>query len=90
MAIEFLQAQKRQRYLILILTLVICGILLVVWLGFFKKPAAAPIYLPVIVPPKIEINWDVLKDEALAELQSFKQIPALKDEVGRENPFTPY
>ncbi|MFH1575368.1 MAG: hypothetical protein ABIB55_00280 [Candidatus Nealsonbacteria bacterium] len=91
MAIEFLQAQKKQRYLILILTLAICATLLVVWIGFFKTPAVvAPVFLPQAVQPKIGINWDVLKDTKLEALQNFEQTPALEDEVGRENPFTPY
>lgn len=91
MAIEFLQAQKKQRYLILILTLAICTILLVVWLGFFRGSAAVvPVSSPQTNQPKIEINWDVLKDTKLEALKGFEQVPALKDEVGRENPFTPY
>jgi len=91
MAIEFLQAQKKQRYLILILTLIICATLLVVWLGFFQGAApVAPVSLPAAVQPEIEINWDVLQDEALAELKSFEEIPALEEKAGRKNPFTSY
>lgn len=91
MAIEFIRAQKRQRYLILILTLIICAILLVVWLGFFRTPAPAiPVSSPTVAQPKIEINWNVLKDAGLEELKSFNQIPALKNKVGRENPFATY
>lgn len=91
MAIEFLQAQKKQRYLILILTLVICAILLVVWLGFFRAPApVVPVSLPKATQPKIEINWDALKDTKLEALKIFEQVPTLKDKVGRENPFTSY
>ncbi len=91
MAIEFLQAQKKQRYLILILTLIICGILLVVWLGFFRTPApVVPVFLPQAIQPTIEINWETLNDTKLEALKAFEQIPALKDDTGRENPFTPY
>ena len=91
MAIEFLQAQKRQRYLILILTLAICGIILVVWLGFFRGPGpVVPVSPPTAIQPEIEINWDVLTDPKLEALKIFEQVPALKDEVGRENPFTSY
>lgn len=91
MAIDFLQAQKKQRYLIIILTLAICAILFVVWLGFFKSPApVVPGSFPQVIKPKIEINWDVLKDTKLEELQIFQQIPALKDKAGRKNPFISY
>jgi len=91
MAIEFLQAQKKQRYLILILTLAICAILLVIWLGFFRTPApVVPVSSPMVAQPKIEINWDVLKDTKLEALKTFEQIPDLKGKAGRENPFTSY
>jgi len=91
MAIEFLQAQKKQRYMMLILTFTICAILLVVWLGFFRQPeSVVPVSTPTLIQPKIEINWDVLADEKLEVLKTFERIPELKDEVGRENPFTDY
>lgn len=91
MAIEFLQAQKRQRYLILILTLIICAGLLVVWLGFFKGSApVVQVAAPKATQPKIEINWDALKDAQLETLQSFQPVPDFKDKTGRENPFTSY
>lgn len=91
MAIEFLQAQKKQRYLMLILTLVICAILLIVWLGFFRSPTTiVPVSVFEETKPKIEINWDTMSDTKLEVLNSFEQISELKDEIGRENPFTPY
>ena len=92
MAIEFIQTQKRQRYLILILTLVISAILLVVWQGFFREPApSTTTSLPAVAPSKIEINLEVLKDIKLGELKIFEQVPAFEDEVvGRKDPFTPY
>lgn len=91
MAIEFLKAQKRQRYLILILTLAICAILLVVWWGFLRTPAPAmPVASSLLDQPKIEINWATLKDAGLGELKIFEQIPAFEDKAGRGNPFTSY
>lgn len=91
MAIEFLQAQKKQRYLILILTLAICVTLFVVWWGFLRTPApAAPVSSSAIVQPKIVINWNVLKDVRLETLNIFEQIPPLQGEAGRENPFISY
>lgn len=92
MAIEFIQAQKKQRYLILILTLVICATLLVIWQGFFQEPAPAiptPV-LPEVAPAKIEINLGILDDQKLANLKIFEQISTTTDEIGRENPFAPY
>jgi len=91
MAIEFIQAQKRQRYLILIFTLIICAIILIVWLGFLRSPTSTvPVSSTAMVHPKIEINWDILKDTKLKNLQVFQQVPVLKDKTGRQNPFAPY
>ncbi|MFH1780690.1 MAG: hypothetical protein ABH841_01680 [Candidatus Nealsonbacteria bacterium] len=91
MANEFLQAQKKQRYLILILALVICSIVAVIWFGFFQAPApVVQVLSPAMVHSDIDINWDVLEDAKLEALKSFEQIPAIKDEIGRENPFIPY
>lgn len=91
MAIDFLRAKKRQRYLILILALVICLILVVIWQGFLKSagpPAAvAP---PVFFPTEIKIKWEVLQDARLSQLQPFVPIPAFEEEVGREDPFISY
>ena len=46
--------------------------------------------IPVIPePPKIEINFGVLKNPVLKELQPFEEINPLEERAGRENPFTP-
>lgn len=91
MAITFLQEKKKQRYLVLILALVICAILLIVWLGFLREaePTSLPV-LPDLAPPQVEIDWATLQDPRLTELQAFEQILPLEEEIGRENPFLPY
>ncbi len=89
MPIEFLQAQKKQRYLILILTFIICAILLVVWLGFFKTPApVVNVSSPMTVHPKIEINFGLLKRDLTvvppvfsAELTANPSLPALNQKI---------
>lgn len=91
MAIIFLQEKKRQRYLILVLALLIFAILLVVWQGFSKKPEAVPSSsVGSLAPQKIIINWSVLEDPKLAELQPFEQIQPFEGKIGRKNPFVPY
>lgn len=89
MAIDFLQAQKKQRYLILILTLVICATLLIVWLGFFRSSASVvPVSLPTAIQPKIEINFGLFKRDLVvvppvfsAELTTKPSLPALNQKV---------
>ena len=91
MAIDFLQAKKQQRYLILILALVIFAILIIVWQGFFKAPAVSltPLATPAL-PQKVIINWSTLQAPQLKELQVFEEISPFEGEIGRENPFIPY
>lgn len=89
MAIEFLQAQKRQRYLLLILALAICGILAVVWLGFLRGQAPAVQVSPSpATHPKIDIDFGLLKKDLVvaapvfsAELTANPSAPALNQKV---------
>ena len=91
MAITFLQAKKRQRYLVLTLALAIFVILIIVWQSFLKgKEAPVNPLVPLLAPQKVLIDWQTLKDPKIAALQTFEQILPFEDEVGRENPFIPY
>ena len=90
MAITFLEERKKQRRLVLILTLVIFTILLVVWYGFFMKKETVSPPLPVLIPQKIEIDWQTLKNPQLQEMQPFEEIFPFEEEIGRENPFLQY
>lgn len=96
MAFTFLQQKKKQKKLILILVAVTCAILVVVWQGFLKeeKPVL-PSITEVPTTPKIEINWQILKDPRLEKLQPFEKIKPFEEitpegEIGRENPFVPF
>lgn len=90
MAITFLQAKKRQRYLVLILALVIVAILIIVWQGFLKGGALVSPAVPSLTHQKVLIDWSVLKDSRITELQSFAEILLFEGEIGRQNPFIPY
>ena len=91
MAITFLQEKKRQRYLLLILALIIFAILIIVWQSFFRtqEPSLTPLATPV-VPQEIIIDWSTLQVPQLAELQAFEEIVPFEGKVGRKNPFIPY
>jgi len=90
MAIVFLQKRKIQNYLILIFIGVLLITTIVIWQGFFRKEKI-PLPEEVLRPPKkAEINFEVLKNSLLKNLEPFQEIPPFEKEVGRENPFLPY
>jgi len=92
MVINFLQEKKRQRNLILILALIIIAILIIVWQGFLRggETPTTPSILPSLPLQKITIDWQILQDPQIVELQAFEPILPFGDEIGRENPFIPY
>ena len=85
------QRSKIQKYLPHILIGVLLITALIVWLGFLRKEE---ISLPEIsiFPQKIEINFEVLENPFLDELESFEkiQLPEGGVKTGRSNPFIPY
>lgn len=93
MAITITQERKKQRYLMLALALVICGIIFMVWWGFFRgeEEVAMPLNQPIIyAPPQVAINWQLLKDIRGQFIRPFEEISEFKGEFGRTNPFMPY
>lgn len=90
MAVKFIKERKKQKYLIIGFGIMLVVISIVLWSGYFKKEK--PIVLPVsaIPPREIKINFEVLENPFLKELQPFVEISPFVGEKGRENPFTPY
>ncbi len=66
--------QQKQKYLILILPILILTIVFVIFFGKFFEFSGNKIKYPpfILETKKIEINWDVLEDPGLEELQIFK------------------
>ena len=88
MVLTFIEPQKRQKYLIFILIVVIFGIVFLIWNYFLAKPQ--PPSFKHLPPPEIKINFEILKSPILDELQLFEEISPFEEEIGRENPFIPY
>ncbi|MBI2450401.1 MAG: hypothetical protein HYV47_02610 [Candidatus Nealsonbacteria bacterium] len=92
MAIIFTEERKKQRYLILALTLIIFSILFVVWLGLSRgEEAETAVAIPITYPlPEVEINWQALENIRGKTPQPFAEIGEFKGRFGRDNPFIPY
>ncbi len=89
MAIVFLQKKQRQKYLLLSLLGAAVLVPVIWWRISYKPPEAGPLQ-PIAAPPKIEINYKVLENLELRELQPFEQISPFSGEAGRENPFASF
>lgn len=107
MPIVFAQKRKNQRILIIVFVVVLLITAIVIWQGFFKKEKTTGEYYfegNVVFPQEeIKIDFNVLKNPLLNELQSFSEIEPLKENTttikgkiemtgkkGRENPFLPH
>ncbi|MBZ9571758.1 hypothetical protein KJA15_00230 [Patescibacteria group bacterium] len=82
--------RKRQRYLIFIFIAIVLGAVFILAYNFLIKPRPLPPEILPPLPPKIEINFELLKSPLLREFQSFEKISSFEEEIGRENPFIPY
>jgi len=91
MAITFTQEKKKQKYLVVILILIILIIFAIVWWGFLGEAEKPIPTTPSFVPKQIQIDWEVLQQEELKNLDAFEGITVdLEEEIGRENPFKAY
>lgn len=91
MAITFLEKRKTQRYLIFVFLIVSFITFWVFWRGYFVKEELPLPKVTLPPPPKIEINFELLKHPILEKLEMFEKIQPIEEvEIGRENPFIPY
>lgn len=91
MAITFIKEKQKQKYLVLILASLIFVTLGVVWWGVLREKKGVVNQLaPVFTQPEIQIDWQILQNTKLKELEIFEEISAPEEKIGRKNPFTPY
>lgn len=87
MAITSSQRKKIQKYLVILLVILLVSIGIVVWWGFFKEKTLPPVSEEVSTP-KIEIDLSLFENPQFNSLQPFEKFtPPEKGEAGRENPF---
>lgn len=89
MAITFIQQKKKQKYLLIILAVLIAISLLVIWQMFLAKPEPAPVS-KALEKPEVKINFDAFKNPIFNKLTPFEPITPFDEEAGRDNPFSPY
>jgi len=93
MAITFVEEQKKQKYLFLLLIGLILLTFFILQREFLFKPKTLQPLMPteVLQPKQIEINFEILRSPQLEMLEPFQSIiPSEEEEIGRENPFLPY
>ncbi len=92
MAITFQEQIKRQKRLIFIFlgVLVAAGIFIGVWYFYMQQETSTEEVFIQQHFKKIKIDFEVLDNPLLKELQPIEKIPDFEGELGRENPFVPY
>jgi hypothetical protein len=80
------QREKRQRILIIVFLLVVLTTLLVLYFGREKPLPTIPV--EEIPTKKVEIDFGVLENPILKELEFYEKVESAKPEnIGKSNPF---
>jgi len=90
MPISFSEKENRQKYLAILLIVIVSITLFVLRKNIFKTSSPGLPAAEVFQPQKIEINFEVLKNSKLKELQPPKEASPFVGKAGRANPFISY
>jgi len=92
MAITFVEERKKQKKLLLVFGFVVAITVVVLVQGLVKRIPPSPITGREIIPTfkKIEIDFTILENNNLKDLEPFEEIKPFEGKIGRENPFLPY
>ena len=92
MAITFVEERKKQKKLLIIFGFLIVITVVVLVQGLLKRIPLSPMRGGEISPTfkKIEIDFTILENNNLKDLEPFEEIKPFEDKIGRENPFLPY
>ena len=89
--------QKKQQKLIIVLVAVVLIAVAVLYFGFRREKTPADIdqiednsSAGSQSAQKIDLDADFLKDPQYQALKVYGNLPANREEVGRQNPFVPY
>ena len=91
MAIKYIEEKrKRQKYLIAVFVIVVIAIICVFWFGYYKKPEKSAPSGPKVYYQKIKVDFSVLDNPLLKEMEIPEKIKPFEGKKGRENPFSPF
>jgi len=88
MAVDFIQKNKKQKYLLFIVLGLAVVTFIILWFGYFNKEEELPTVEGVYIEKKnTKINYELLENPLLKELVPFESAPSYDGNLGRENPF---
>ena len=90
MTVNFVEKKRKQQYMLFMVSGVIVVAFIVLWFGYFNKPAQAPPPEEIVISKKnIFIDYSVLENPILDALVFFRETPLYEGMLGKENPFLP-
>ena len=88
MAVDFIQKNRKQKYLLFIVLGLAVVTFIILWFGYFNKEEELPTVEGVYIEKKnVKINYELLENPLLKELVPFESAPSYDGNLGRENPF---
>ena len=90
MAINFSEETNHQKYLVLVLIVIVLITFFILRQSFSEPGEETGPTQEVFQLKDIEINFEVLQLPIIKELQAFEEIGPFSGQVGRENPFISY
>lgn len=89
MAITFQEQIKKQRNLIFIFLIVVLITVFIIWRGYRVEEGLLEVSVFERFQ-RIEIDFEILRNPLLDQLQLIEKTLPFEGEIGRENPFIPY
>lgn len=89
MSIHILPEERRQRYLVLLLSLFGVLAIFIVWYQFFRESLPLSFEAQPAPPQQITIDFTIFEDPAFLGLGNSRPPILLPDTVGKINPFLP-
>ena len=92
MPVDFREKKKKQKYLGLIALGVIIVAFAIFYFGYLNNEPGTGATIPegaVQPPPPIVINYSVLENPIIDQLEPYLVVPEYEGELGKENPFLP-